>query len=158
MIKIGPLNLSRRNMLRAFAVGAITGIGGVSLTMRGANGLFDDILKRSIGRFEMNPADRDKLRDETSAYVKALGAKNLSIRIMGAGYAALNFPFVRHLLPEDGLFKVEQFERQVVTFFLLSTDYLAIVGDHPDKTLSADKLVSFVGYTGICIDPWAQFT
>jgi|GEM_PF-2478374 len=156
MIKIGPINLSRRTMLRAFAVGAVAGIGSVALSVRGPNGLIDNILNRGIGPFSMTPADKKQLHEQTRAYLSSEGAKDLSVRIMAAGYAALNFPYVRHLLPEDSQFKIEQLERQVVTFFLLSTDYLTVADGKFEDAAQADIEVSYTGYNGICTIPWAK--
>jgi hypothetical protein len=157
-MKLGHISLSRRAIIGLSAGAVVAAIGGGAVLLRGPNGLIVDILKRGIGRFRMSPEDKETLLAETLSYVKSLGAKELSIRIMGAGYAAVNFPFVRHFLPDDGAFKLEQFERQVITFFLLATDYLAVAGDDPDEAERENVLVSYVGTTGACSMPWAQIT
>jgi hypothetical protein len=97
----------------------------------------------------MEAKDRERLVSDALASVRSAGASNFSIRLLGAGYYLVNMPGMRRLIPDNNRFKVEQFERQIVTFFLLSTDYLSNL-DRPGER------VSYLGLVPGCISPWAK--
>lgn len=142
--------LSRRRFLAATGAALLALAGGAALVVRGPRGLIAAIWDRAFGPFAMDGNERERLIGDTLAFLHEAGASAASERLLGAGYSLLSLPGARGFVPEGMRFKIEQYERQTVTYFLLNTDYLAKGGMPRSR-------VSYAGPKLACQSPWAEF-
>lgn len=140
------LLLSRRAWL--LAAGALSLAAGSDALLTGGIRIIRTIVQRAVGPVSMSGADWRAFEAGALANVQAQGASASSIIMLSLAYGPIRL--LGHWLPAAQRFKVEQFERQVLTFFLLTTDYL-------EQRHTPGAIVTFLGEPPACANPWARF-
>jgi hypothetical protein len=116
---------SRRRFIQA-ATGAwiVAAAGGnYALAMRDISGVVGAILDRRLGPFVMAPEARAGAIARALEDVRAVGASETSAWALNILYPLI---WAAEALPEPLAQRIEKFERQVVTSFLMSTTYLQL--------------------------------
>lgn len=119
-------------------------------SLAGATVVFEDsytyipaLLREFIGDYRMNTKDQ---RGFIDAFAQDYGEAKL-VAVIGLHHirarTSLGIAYTDQ--------KVEQFERQLLTAFLVSTDYLRQPGE-------TNPLLSFIGYQVPCNNPYARFS
>lgn len=147
-----PRPISRRQAL-TFAVvgGAAVAAGGAGLVVAGAfdkQDLARTVLTRLVGPFRMSP-------ENLSAFVSAFEAtKGFPSGIKGdalaLGQGLLGGRDLSDFLPKSAAERFESFERDLLTNFVMSTNFLR-------GRSGPDEDVVFVGLSPACTSPFAKF-
>ena len=143
------LRLSRRSLIlgaSGFCAAALLGGGAL---LRGPDKVIAEIIRRHLGPLAMPDAALASFIADARSMAADAGASARSIRVLSACYPLLNVPGVRGVLGDRLRFKVEQFERQVVTHFLLTTNYLRLANREQQE-------VRFEGLPAVCENPFAR--
>lgn len=135
--------MNRRTFLALSAAGvSVAALGSAAVVFEDSHSFIPALLREYIGDYQM---DEEQERAFVEAFSEDYGAEKLIAVIglyrirsgtgLGTGYT-------------NG--KVDEFERKLVTDFLVTTDYLR-------KQNEPDAQVTFVGFRMPCTNPYATF-
>ncbi len=132
--------MKRRTLLIASAATlGVAAVGSAAWAYEDSHVFVPQLLQQLVGDFRMDAEDQRKFVDAMTEHYGSRKLKALmalyKIRALGSDYTNP---------------KVDQFERRLVTDFMVSTDYLR-------QRQAENPKVSFLGYRLPCSNPYARF-
>lgn len=135
--------MKRRTLLIASAATlSVAAVGSAAWAYEDSHVFVPQLLQQLVGDFRMDAEDQRKFVDAMTEHYGARKLKALMALYKIRAQTGLGSDYTNP--------KVDQFERRLVTDFMVSTDYLR-------QRQAENPKVSFLGYRLPCSNPYARF-
>lgn len=136
--------MNRRKFLAlSAATVSVAALGSAAIIFEDSHAFIPALLHEYVGNYQMDEEQEKKFVD---GFAEQYGAEKLAAVIGLYRIRSATGLGVRYTNA-----KVDEFERRLVTDFLVTTDYLA-------KQDQPNPRVNFIGFKIACNNPYAQFT
>jgi hypothetical protein len=147
-------HLSRRAFLllggAGVGVAAVAGAGALKFALADPAIHVEQALRRLFGPFNMAPGDLAQFADDFNGMLAVKNISTTKVRVVAVAEAVDLITLAKRFGPETISDGAEKYDRELVTGFLTTTDFLKL------KDPTVDR-ITYQGFSEACGNPFAVF-